>query len=294
MVDLAQAINALNYVTTSLMDSDNISEWAMATSLADVVIVDIKGIGNETTLAVDETRLYRDEIIENNKWVEELLGVPCKAYAYAGDASDATTLAFMKTLDGSSSGQKIMASRGPATPNPDHDLESFDIFNLVSTPTTTVLTLSDEDVPRVFFDLGYHARLYGEVYGFYMHMNDFGAGGGATNLTTGEKNRFRLALQSLKASGVSIVKLGELQESLLAMGWGVNSTTKVMTKTIPNNMDFRVKSEKSPLVRAGTGTLWNGLPCSMGTIQQTKGVVGSSTFFGNYKLGDARNECTIE
>jgi hypothetical protein len=61
----------------------------------------------------------------------------------------------------------------------------------------------------------------------------------------------------------------------------------------PTTGDFRLK-QNSPAIRTGTGTLWNGIPCSIGAIQQTKGVVGSSTFFGNYKLGDAKNECTIE
>jgi hypothetical protein len=63
--------------------------------------------------------------------------------------------------------------------------------------------------------------------------------------------------------------------------------------SIPTLGNFGLQSN-SAAIRRGTGTLWNGIPCSIGAIQQTKGVVGSSTFFGNYKLGDAKNECTIE
>jgi len=61
----------------------------------------------------------------------------------------------------------------------------------------------------------------------------------------------------------------------------------------PTTGNFGLQSNSSA-IQQGTGTLWNGIPCSIGAIQQTKGVVGSSTFFGNYKLGDAKNECTIE
>lgn len=60
----------------------------------------------------------------------------------------------------------------------------------------------------------------------------------------------------------------------------------------PDLGDFGLKMP-SPAFRTGTGTLWNGQPCSPGAIQQSVGVVGGSTYFGNYKLGDARNECTI-
>jgi len=78
-----------------------------------VTAQDITAIGKIYTLLTNPARLYRDEILDNNQWVETTIGggYECVSYAYAGNSEDANTQPICNLLTALQRGSALRAAQ---------------------------------------------------------------------------------------------------------------------------------------------------------------------------------------
>ena len=267
---LTAHINAkADYVATTT--GREVVATAQATSLADVTAQDITAIGKIYTLLTNPARLYRDEILDNNQWVETTIGggYECVSYAYAGNSEDANTLAYLQSFDGTSAGQRITSSAGGDLED-NSDLTSFDPFRVYRiSPTAALDTFTQQQREWWFRDMGMDATIRGKIVFAYFHADDFDDGD--NDLSEAEKQSIRGCLDALISTGAVVGSQKSVMAYITGNGWTWNAGTSKWEKALADSGDYR-PTGGSALVGAGTND-----PDGDGTPNIIEGIDGSTS-----------------